>query len=119
MVTDMRVAILWSVLVIATIANLAMFATLWRGRSAASRRALSNGATELAWAIVPWLIAALCAAPTVHHILANDQRVSESGDAAVLAQAASVPAAPTLRSAMENANVAPVPIGRNSKIRPD
>jgi len=59
----MKVAILLSAIVIGSVAHLAMLATLWRARS--------KGAGEVAWAIVPWLITALSAAPAVHHILAT------------------------------------------------
>ena len=85
---EVRLAVLWSLLVIASVANLAMLLTLWRARRAAAlRRALPNGAVELAWAIVPWLITAFCAAPAVHHVLAAGHRASELADAtAIVAQ---------------------------------
>jgi heme/copper-type cytochrome/quinol oxidase subunit 2 len=110
---EMRIAVLWSVLVIANVANLAMLVTLWRARSSAAlRRVRSSGAVELAWAAVPWLMTALIAAPTVHHILATGQRMSGSAGAAVLAPTpipGTVLETPSPSSGMERENVAPGP----------
>jgi heme/copper-type cytochrome/quinol oxidase subunit 2 len=107
----MRVAVLWSVLAIANLTWLAMLATLWRARSSAmSGHVRSSGTVELAWAIVPWLITALAAAPTVHHMLATGQPVKRSLDAGVLAPTPLAPctvSVPPSQSRMENENVAP------------
>jgi hypothetical protein len=74
-----RVAVLWSLLAIANLTYLVMLATLQRSRP---RRIV-----ELAWAVVPWLITALCAGPTVRHILETDQRTNVPMDAAIIAPA--------------------------------
>src|SRR5262249_34042195 len=87
---QLRVSILLSVLVMANAAHLAMWVTLWRARS--------KGAAELAWAVVPWLITALGAAPGVHHVFSAGQRVDASVEAAVSSP-----------SGMEKENVAPGP----------
>src|SRR5262249_42682349 len=78
---EMKTVILLTVVVLGSIAHLAMLVSLWRARS--------KGAAEAAWATVPWLITALSAAPAVHHVFATGQRVSVRVDAADVAPALS------------------------------
>jgi heme/copper-type cytochrome/quinol oxidase subunit 2 len=67
----MRIALLWTVLVIGAGVFVAMFAAMWRHRAHPTAASLRGAFIEHLWALVPWLLMALCAAPAVHRILAT------------------------------------------------
>jgi hypothetical protein len=62
----MRIFLLWNLLV----AGGAVFvAVLFAIRSHRLRASDSTAAVEYAWAVLPWVMVALCAAPAVHRFL--------------------------------------------------
>ena len=67
----MRLAVLWVVLAIGAGVFVAMLAAMWRHRAQATTVVLSS-ASEYVWALIPWLIMALCVAPAVHGVIAAE-----------------------------------------------
>ena len=63
----MRIAILWTLLAIGVGVLVVMLVSVWRHQARATP--VPNAAVEYVWAMIPWLIVALCAAPAVHHVL--------------------------------------------------
>lgn len=66
----MRVALLWFMLAISAGLFVAMLLALRNYRVHNTVRRHSKAAVEYAWAIVPWLIVALGAAPAVRRLFA-------------------------------------------------
>jgi len=67
----MRIALLWSLLVISSGLFLAMLAATRRHRVQATATAQTPAIAEYGWALVPWLLLVLFAAPAVRRILAT------------------------------------------------
>jgi heme/copper-type cytochrome/quinol oxidase subunit 2 len=65
----MRVALLWTVLVIATGLFLAVLVATWHHRAHPTTPSQPTAVRECFWAMVPWLIVVLAAAPAVHRVL--------------------------------------------------
>ena len=63
----MRIFLLWNLLVAS---GAVVIATLLAIHSRRLRTTDSRAAVEYAWAVVPWLTVALCAAPIVHRFFA-------------------------------------------------
>jgi hypothetical protein len=63
----MRIFLLWNLLVASGAVVIAMLLAI---RSHRLRATDSRVAVEYAWAVVPWVMVALCAAPAVHRFLA-------------------------------------------------
>ena len=63
----MRIFLLWNSLVASGAMVVAMLLAI---RSYRLRATDSRAAVECAWAVVPWVVVALCAAPVVHRFLA-------------------------------------------------
>jgi heme/copper-type cytochrome/quinol oxidase subunit 2 len=67
----MRIAFVWSVLVIALGVFMAMLVSVWRHQSLAPTTGESNTVvSEYVWTSIPWIILAICVAPAVHEVLA-------------------------------------------------
>jgi heme/copper-type cytochrome/quinol oxidase subunit 2 len=64
----MRVALLWCLLAISVGLFGAMLLALRNYRAHNTVRIHPNAVVEYGWAIVPWLIVALCAAPAVRRL---------------------------------------------------
>jgi hypothetical protein len=62
----MRIFLLWNVLIASGAVFVAMLLAL---RSHRLRVTDSRAAIEYAWAVLPWVMVALCAAPAVHRLL--------------------------------------------------
>ncbi len=65
----MRIALLWTVLVIAAGVFVAMLVSIRHHRALAKATGQPGPLLEYVWALVPWLLVALCAAPSVRSIL--------------------------------------------------
>ena len=63
----MRIFLLWNLLVASGGVFVAMMLAI---RAHRLRVTDSNAAVEYAWAVLPWVMVALCAAPAVHRLLA-------------------------------------------------
>ena len=63
----MKLFLLWNLLVASGAVLVAMLLAI---RSHRLRAVDSRAAIECAWAVLPWVMAALCAAPAVHRLLA-------------------------------------------------
>jgi hypothetical protein len=63
----MRIFLLWNLLVASGAVVIAMLLAI---RSHRLRATDPRAAVEYAWAVVPWVMAALCAAPAVQRFLA-------------------------------------------------
>ena len=99
----MRVALVWTVLVIALGVFIAMLVGVWRHRAHATTAAQPNAlASEYAWATVPWIIMALCVTPAVRQVLAAERSDSTREHTFSAERHSGSP----LRG-MENAKVAP------------
>ena len=69
----MRVAVLWTLLAIGVGVLVAMLVSVGR-HQARTMTPVPKAAAEYAWATVPWLIVALCAAPEMHRVLVDLNR---------------------------------------------
>jgi hypothetical protein len=63
----MKIFLLWNVMVASGAVVIAMLLAI---RSHLLRTTDARAAVEYAWAVVPWVTVALCAAPAVHRFLA-------------------------------------------------
>lgn len=63
----MKIFLLWNLMVASGAVVIAMLLAI---RSHRMRATDSRAAVEYAWAVVPWLTVALCAAPVVHRFFA-------------------------------------------------
>jgi len=70
---EMRVAFVWTALVIALVVFIAMLVGLWRHQAQAKIAGQSIAlVSEYVWNTVPWIIVALCVAPAVNHFVASE-----------------------------------------------
>ena len=68
---EMRVAFVWSALVIALVVFIAMLVGVWRHQAHAKVAGHTTAlVSEYVWTTVPWIILAICVAPAVHEVLA-------------------------------------------------
>jgi heme/copper-type cytochrome/quinol oxidase subunit 2 len=67
----MRMALLWMLLAIGAGVFVAMLLAIWR-QGAHRRTPEPTPIVEYVWAVVPWLLVALCVAPSVRRILASE-----------------------------------------------
>jgi heme/copper-type cytochrome/quinol oxidase subunit 2 len=70
----MRIAILRAALVMGAGVLVAMLVAMRRHRARAAGSAQAIAFAEYLWAVVPWLIVALCVTPAVQRILAAGRR---------------------------------------------
>jgi heme/copper-type cytochrome/quinol oxidase subunit 2 len=67
----MRACLAWSILTVGFGVFIAMLVAMHRHRAHATAAGERRGVGEYFWALVPWLIVALCSAPAVHQMLTS------------------------------------------------